>query len=166
MLADDQKRWLDTLPGTDTIEIVPYTPQAKEVFQQQQAEIQSILGADAVELHKGATAWGISGQGDVDIYVPVSISQFDSELDKLRGALGEPASVYPHTRVRWNRTVAGMKVEIQLVNQDAEFYRNNVAFWDYLETHPTALAEYERVKAEAAGTSTREYYTRKVLFIN
>jgi GrpB-like predicted nucleotidyltransferase (UPF0157 family) len=116
-------------------------------------------------LHKGATAWGISGKGDVDIYIPVAVEQFDGCFERLRPVLGEPGSHYPHERVRWNRQVDGLEVEIFLVNQDAEFYRNNVAFWDYIEAHPDALAKYSRIKEEAGGTSTREYYTRKAIFI-
>ena len=60
----------------------------------------------------------------------------------------------------------GFEVEIFLVNQEAEFYRNNVLFWNYIETHLEAREAYQRIKEEACGVSTRAYYTRKAEYIS
>lgn len=166
MLAEEQISWLNKLSDKNKVKIVPYNPKFKEIFRQQQTEIQSILGLDVVVLHKGASALGISGKGDVDIYIPIEVENFDSYFGKLKEVLGEPGSHYPLERVRWNRHIDDIEVEIFLVNQDAEFFRDSLKFWNHLETHPDVLDEYRQIKEEAEGTSTREYYTRKVIFIN
>jgi GrpB-like predicted nucleotidyltransferase (UPF0157 family) len=57
-------------------------------------------------------------------------------------------------------------VEIFLVNQYATFCKDSLVFWDYIKSHPETLEEYRKIKEAAEGTSTREYYTRKVEFIN
>jgi hypothetical protein len=30
--------------------------------------------SNAIVLHEGASAWGISGKGDIDIYIPVPVN--------------------------------------------------------------------------------------------
>lgn len=165
MLTEQQIDWLNKLSDTDKVKIVPYNPKITQIFKKQQAELQSILGLDAVVLHQGASAWGISGKGDVDIFIPVGSNNFGIYFEKMKLTLGEPGS-RDNERIRWNRQVEDIKVEIFLVNQDMDSYRDNITFWDYIETHPDVLEEYRKIKEEAEGTSTREYYTRKVNFIN
>ena len=165
MLSQEQQAWLNKLSDTDAVRIAPYDPRAREVFQQQAAALREVLGAEAVILHKGASAWGISGKGDVDIYIPVAAEQFDATVEQLKPLLGEPASRYPLRRVRWRRLAHDIEVEIFVANQSAAFYQDSLLFWGHVETHPATLAAYEQVKAEAAGLSTRAYYTRKAIFI-
>jgi GrpB-like predicted nucleotidyltransferase (UPF0157 family) len=62
--------------------------------------------------------------------------------------------------------VSSIEVEIFLVNQDAASWKDSLVFWDYIKSHPETLEEYRKIKEEAEGTSTREYYTRKTEFIN
>lgn len=166
MLSQQQKNWLNKLSDTNKVKIVPYDPKVKDVFKEQKKEIQTILGEDATVLHEGASAWGISGKGDVDIYIPVPVDKFDYSFEKLKEALGEPGSYYHHERVRWNRESQNLEIEIFLVNQDAAFWKNSLIFWGYLKSHSETLEEYTKIKEAAEGTSTREYYTRKTLFIN
>jgi GrpB-like predicted nucleotidyltransferase (UPF0157 family) len=166
MLTKQQKDWLNHLSDTHKVEIVPYDPRVKKIFQQIKAELEQVLDGDSVILHKGASAWGISGKGDVDIYIPVPVEQFNNYFKRLKTLLGEPGSYYDKERVRWNKQSDDIEVEIFLVNKDAEFYKDSELFWDYIETHPGVLEEYRKIKEEAEGTSTREYYTRKVIFIN
>lgn len=166
MLTEQQKDWLNHLSDSHKVRIIPYDPRVKEIFKQQREEILTILGTDTVVLHKGASAWGISGKGDVDIYIPVSLQQFSNYFERLKKSLGEPGSFYQNERVRWNKKVENIEVEVFLVNQDADFWKESILFWNYMETHPDALEEYGKIKEEAEGTSTREYYTRKLMFIN
>lgn len=166
MLTKQQKNWLNKLSNSNKVKIVPYDPRVKNIFKQQKAELQKILGDSAVVLHKGASAWGISGKGDVDIYIPIEVENFDSCYGKLKEVLSEPGSYYPLERVRWNRHINDIEVEIFLVNKEAEFYKDSELFWDYIETHPDVLEEYRIIKERAEDTSTREYYTEKVIFIN
>src|SRR3990167_6273410 len=102
MLTKQQENWLNHLSDTNKVKIIPYNPRVKEVFKQQRAELQKVLVEDAQILHKGASAWEISGKGDVDIYIPIEVENFDNYFDRLKQMLGEPGSHYHHERVRWN----------------------------------------------------------------
>lgn len=166
MLSEDQKKWLNHLSDTNKVKIIPYDLRVKVIFQQQKSELENILGNDVEILHKGASAWGISGKGDVDIYIPVSVEVFDEYFERLKQVLGEPGSYYHNERVRWNRHIDNVEIEIFLVNHDAQFYKKNMLFWNYIETHPDVLEAYRKIKEEANNTTTKEYYTRKVIFIN
>lgn len=166
MLSQKQKDWLNHLSDTNKVKIIPYDPKVKDVFQKEKKEIQSILGENVNVIHEGASAWGISGKGDLDIYIPVSSKEFEGAFEKLKTSLGEPGSFYQSERVRWNKESDGIETEIFLVNQEAQFWKESLIFWDYLKSHPEALEEYRKIKEKAKGTSTREYYTRKTEFIN
>lgn len=166
MLSQKQKDWLNHLSDTNKVKVIPYDPKVKEIFIKQKKEIQDILGENSVVLHEGASAWGISGKGDIDIYIPVPVTEFNDTFEKLKASLGEPGSFYQDERVRWNRELENTEVEIFLVNQDATFWKDSIIFWDYIKSHPKTLEEYKVIKEKAEGTSTREYYTRKTEFIN
>lgn len=166
MLSQKQKDWLNKLSDTKKVVIIPYDPKVKKIFEKQKKEIQDLLGPESTVLHEGASAWGISGKGDVDIYVPVPVNNFKDTFEKLKHSLGEPGSYYPDERVRWNKEMADVEIEIFLVNQDADFWKDSLVFWEYIKSHPETLEEYRKLKEEAAGTSTREYYARKTEFIN
>lgn len=163
MLSLEQQTWLNKLSDTKKVEILPYDQNSPEIFDRQKSILEKILGSHVDILHKGASSWQISGKGDIDIYIPVAENQFDDYFILMKAALGEPGSYYSNERVRWNKE--NDKVEIFLVNQDTRFWRESLLFWDYIETHPEVLGEYEKIKAEADGLSVRDYYTRKALFI-
>lgn len=166
MLSKKQKDWLNHLSDTNKVKIVAYDPRVKEIFEKEKKELQNILGSNAIVLHEGASAWGISGKGDIDIYIPVPVTEFNISFEKLKASLGEPGSFYQDERVRWNKEVNSTEVEIFLVNLDATFWKDSLVFWDYIKSHPETLEEYRKIKEAAEGTSTREYYTRKTEFIN
>ncbi len=166
MLTDADITWLNHLSDDNQVQIVPYNPKSKEIFQIQKAELQNILGQGFDVLHRGATSMGISGKGDIDIYIPVSAEQFNETLDVLKEHLGEPGSHYPLERVRWNRLVDNFDVEVFLINEQAEGWLKSEKFENYLKTHAEALEAYRKLKEESAGLSTRAYYRRKIEFMN
>lgn len=166
MLSSKQKHWLAQLSDTDKVKIVPYNPKTKDVFKKQERLIQSALGKESVVLHEGASAWGISGKGDVDIYIPVKVKSFNKVYEKLRSLLGDPGSYYQDERVRWNKVDDAIDVEIFLVNKEADFWKESIIFWDYIKSHHEALEKYRELKEKANGSSTRKYYTKKIEFYN
>ncbi len=166
MLSQKDIDWLNHLSDTNQVKIVPYNPKVKDIFANQKVEIEKILGQNVSVHHRGATSLGISGKGDIDIYIPVSSEEFDKYLDILKKHLGEPGSHYHHERVRWNKESEGFEIEIFLMNESHQDWLKGVAFEDYLLNHPEDLEKYRKLKEEAGGVSTREYYRRKIEFIN
>ena len=166
MLTPEQEKWLAQLSDTDRIKIIPFDVTAEEKFQVIKARIRAALGSDTTVEHHGATNLGISGQDEIDVYIPVSPTGFDSTVASLKALFGEPRSYYPAKRARFVTEEAGKHIDIFPINQESSDWKNLVQFETYLLEHPEKLDEYRELKESGNGLSVREYYRRKTLFIN
>lgn len=164
MLTAEQENWVSHLDNKK-VKIVPYNPKTKLVFQKIKTEIQKNLGKVDVK-HRGATSFGISGQGEIDLYIPVPKNLFDKYLEKLIAFLGKPGSVYSLERARFVKFIENIKIEIFLINKETDNWKNSVKFENYLKKHPEFLKKYEKLKEQGNGLSTQKYYRRKIEFIN
>lgn len=166
MLTEADINWLKRLSNSNKVKIVPYNPKVKKVFEKQKKEILDILGTSVQVLHLGATSMGISGQGEIDLAISVSLDRFGEFIEKLKKVYGEPASFSPNNRVRFNHKIDDINIEIVIVNQNSEGWRKNLAFDKYLKTHPEELESYRKLKEDSNGMGIKEYYRRKMEFIN
>ena len=165
MLTPEQQKWLNHLSDTKTIAIVPYNPKTKDAFKIIKAQLISILG-NVIISHRGSTAMKISGQGEIDLYIPVSKNIFDDCVAKLSKHFGEPGSLYEFKRARFIKYIDNIKIEIFVINKNDSGWKNGIQFEKYLKTYPKALEEYEKIKNKLNGASIRQYYTSKTIFIN
>lgn len=165
MLTAEQDKWLAHLSDTATISIVPFDPTAEEKFQKVRALIQEALGDDIVVEHHGATSLGISGQDEIDIYLPTAEKQFDTLVEALKPLFHEPKSLYPLKRARFAATVDGKHIDIFPINEESDDWKNLVQFEARLRAQPEKLEAYRKLKESGQGLSVREYYRRKILFI-
>lgn len=166
MLTQDQEKWVNHLSNDSKIKIVPFDPTAQEKFEKIKIAIHSKLGESVTVEHHGATSLGISGQDEIDIYVPVLAHHFDEILERLKGLFGEPRSNYALERARFVTSEAGKHIDVFVVNQEHHSWLDALKFENYLRVHPKALEEYRKLKESGHGLSTREYYRRKIEFIN
>lgn len=166
MLTEAEIKWLNRLSNSKKVRIVPYNPNVKKVFEKQRKEILGILGKKIEVLHLGATGFGISGLGEIDLVIPASLDQFDEFIEKLKKIYGEPKSFSLQNRVRFNNKKDGIDIEIVMVNEDSEGWKRNITFDSYMKTHPEALKAYKELKETNNGKGMREYYQRKMEFIN
>ncbi len=166
MITPEQQKWIDHLRDDDQITIKPYDPNSVEKFGRVRDKIQSALGESVRVEHRGATSLGISGQDEIDIYVPVPTDRFDSLLSPLEDIFGKPRSVYPLERARFVTEEGGKHIDVFLINDTSAGWINGVKFEEYLKTHPEALEAYRKLKESGNGLSTHEYYRRKIEFIN
>ncbi|MCX6779273.1 MAG: GrpB family protein [Candidatus Magasanikbacteria bacterium] len=165
MLTSEQKKWLDHLSDTKKISVVPYDSKIKEVFKMIKAELIKILGKVRIS-HRGSTFLKISGQGEIDLYIPVNKKDFNVFIVKLSNYLGEPGSLYEFKRARFVKYLDGIKIEIFVINRNDSGWKNSIKFEKHLKNNPKALQEYEKLKIKANGLSVKEYYTLKTIFIN
>jgi len=165
MITKEQQIWLDHLSDTDKISIIPYNPETKRVFKRIKNDLIKVLGKTRIS-HRGSTNLKISGQGEIDLYIPTAKKQFNIQLEKLINYLGEPGSLYPLKRVRFFRYIDDIKIELFLINKNDSGWKESVVFEKYLKHNRKALLEYEKIKLECNGCSVREYYTKKTAFIN
>ncbi len=165
MITPAQQIWLDHLNDSDSVRVIPYDPRVKPVFKQIKADLITILGNVPVR-HKGSSALKISGQGEIDLYLPVATNNFNNYLNKLKTHLGEPGSVYDLRRVRFVKYINDIKIEIFIINKNSVDWKNSIKFEKYLKNNRDALMAYEKLKTDNAGQSTKKYYTKKIEFIN
>lgn len=166
MLSLEQEKWIEHLSDTDTISIIPFDVTAAEKFERVRARIQEALGEHVRVEHHGATRLGISGQDEIDVYLPVSPARFDALVESLKPLFGEPRSFYPLKRARFVTEEDGKHIDIFPVNEESDDWINLVAFETILRGNPAMLEAYKILKESGNGLSTREYYRRKLEFIN
>lgn len=117
--------------------------------------------------HIGATAIpGAYTKGDVDVLLRVDAPDFLPAVEALRQhfAINQPEN--------WTEGFASFADErsyafplgVQLVAKASE-YDFFVFLVDYFTAHPDALAEYDRVKREAAPLGVEEYRRAKERFL-
>ena len=166
MTTEEQEKWLNHLSDTDSVTIIPFDPTSNEKFEIVKAKIQSRLGVTISVEHHGATNLRISGQDEIDIYVPVSPENFTILFGDLVKLLSEPRSHYPQQRARFVTIEGNKHIDIFLINQEHANWINLVKFEKYLLEHPDTLNAYKNLKESCNGLSTRKYYRKKTEFIN
>lgn len=166
MITPEQEKWLAHLSITNATVILPYDSDAPRKFELIKNRVEGILGIGIRVLHKGASSLNISGQGELDVYVPVSPEDFNSTFALLEKEFGTPRSHYPLDRACFVLSVEGTKTELFIINKEGRGWIDSEIFEEYLKTHPEALADYQKLKEQGAGLSTQEYYRRKIEFIN
>jgi GrpB-like predicted nucleotidyltransferase (UPF0157 family) len=166
MLTPDQENWINHLSDQDQVRIYPFDPTTPQKFEAVKQRIQAVLGPDVNVIHRGATSLGISGQDEIDIYVPVPESRFEPLIVTLSAAFGSPRSHYPGDRARFVVYEQEKHVDIFLSVETCTSWLTSIKFENYIRTHPQALEAYRLLKEAGHGLSTREYYRRKTEFIN
>ena len=162
MLSSDNISWLKRLSNQERIQIVPYNPRTKTIFDVERKYIRSILGNRVRIVHRGATSLKISGQVAVVFNIPFSLKDFDPYLSKLITVYGKPGSLYPTERAKFNIVRSSIPVEIILINTATDAWTKGLAFEHYLKSHPKELNAYRDLKEKCDGVDLREYYTKKL----
>jgi GrpB-like predicted nucleotidyltransferase (UPF0157 family) len=165
MITKDQQKWLNHLSETDRVVIKKFDPKSSEIFEEVKKKIIKALGKVKV-FHRGASYLKISGQDEIDIYVPVVPNDFDITVAKMSSTFGEPRSNYPLVRARFHLDGYGKNIDVFVINEKDAGWINSEIFTNWLLTHKETLEKYKKLKEEGVGLSTREYYTIKTGFIN
>lgn len=84
MLNKDVEAWLNTLSADKIITILPFDTTAEEKYQILKLRIQTVLGTHIPVVHRGATSLHISGQDEIDVYIPSHPDDFDDLFEDLK----------------------------------------------------------------------------------
>jgi GrpB-like predicted nucleotidyltransferase (UPF0157 family) len=148
MISKEQEIWLAHLNDNDSIKIYPADPKAGEKFEKIKKQIQSLLGDGIEVIHKGATSLGISGQGELDIYIPVLDKNFNIIVDSVKKIFGNPRSLYILERARFVTLVDNTKAEIFVINEKCDGWLSSCKFEKCLKEDPKILQAYKKLKEE------------------
>ncbi|MEX1063742.1 MAG: GrpB family protein [Candidatus Paceibacterota bacterium] len=166
MLSKEQEKWVNHLSNDSKIRIVPFDPTSQERFERLESKIRLKLGGSVRVEHHGASSLGISGQDEIDVYLPVPPSHFDELVAMMTELFGEPRSCYPLERVRFKTYEDEKRIDLFVINEESSGWLNGLRFEEHLKSHPKALEEYRELKESCDGLGTQEYYRRKIEFIN
>lgn len=164
MLTREQEEWVNSLSDRQ-ISIVPYDPRTERLFKSVEKKIHGILGVDVAIEHCGASSLGISGQDEIDISIVTTRDRFADYVSRLDGRLGTVASWY-EDRVRFKLKEDGKKIDLKVIDKDHGSYRESKMFEEHLRTHLGDLERYRILKEHCNGMTVKEYYRRKIEFIN
>ncbi len=79
---------------------------------------------------------------------------------------GKPGSNYPLVRARFRIPDYQKHIDVFVINKKDKGWIDSEILTKYLRTHKKTLDEYKKLKEDGDGLSTKEYYTRKIIFIN
>ena len=166
MLTLEQEKWIAHLSNKDKISIIPFDPTSEEKFQQVKKKIQSALGKEVPVEHHGATSLGISGQDEIDIYIPIALTKFNSLVELLKSIFGDPRSLYQLERARFVTEEGNKHIDVFLINKEHDGWKNTLRFEKHLKSNPLDLQKYKQLKENGDGLSVQAYYRKKIEFIN
>ena len=105
MLNPNQQNFIDR-QSDNIIKVLPFDLKANEKFEEIKKQIQFILGNVEV-LHRGSTGLEITGQPEIDVYIPVLAEEILELATELEKVWGKPKSVYPDERTKFIRYIDG-----------------------------------------------------------
>ena len=142
--------------------IKPYDPKSKQIAVEYIALLKNLLKEfDVKILHRGSTAFGIAGKGDVEIGIFPSKEDWKLVVSKLRERFGELGNIEDEY-ARFNDEKGGFEIEIIL--QKGETAKIDIALTNYLHGSPELLKTYEEIKKKYS-YSKREYQIQKDKFL-
>jgi len=147
---------------TTPVKIRPFNPRSKVIANALIAKLQKLFNKQKVEIiHRGSTAFGIAGKGDIELGVYPTTKDWDSVrilLEKEFGFAGHAEKDY----LRFNTKVDDFEIEIIMMTGEVE--KIDKALTNYLIARPHLLEEYEKLKYTYA-FSKREYQREKDQFL-
>jgi GrpB-like predicted nucleotidyltransferase (UPF0157 family) len=147
---------------TDPVSIKPFDPRSRTIAAECLVKLRDLFtGLDTELSHRGSTAFGISGKGDVEIGVYPSEETWAEVLQRLEGVYGEAGNIEKNY-VRFNDARGDYEIEIIVLRGYEAKVDKRLA--EYLKEHPELLKDYEDVKKKYA-YSKREYQRAKDRFL-
>lgn len=112
----------------------------------------------------GASALGIAGQSDIDIYICCPTEDFGKYVPKLKQVFGE--NKYGISIIKWELAREGFHVELYLTDPTMQSMQEHIKVFDILKGDQNLRKEYESIKLSADGFSLRRYRELKYEFFN
>lgn len=162
MPTKDELDFLNKIPTDKKVYIYPFDPKVVGVAKNLIRSINNLY-PDLEVKHMGASALGISGQREVDIYVFSDPNDFNRFLLGLTKLFGEPLHKH-ETFCEWKFKRDGFDIEFYLTAKDSETMQKQIAVFEILKNNKDLLKEYEKLKEKLNGKSFREYQKRKYEF--
>ncbi len=163
MITKAESDYLNKIPEAKKAKLAPYDPAVRVVAEKIKVKAQRATGLEV--LFMGASALGIFGQNDIDLYVLCEPTLFEEMKSKMILAFGQPVSTSPGS-IKWAFIQAGFDVELYLTNPHSAPMRRQIKVFSIIKNAPSLQKEYESIKLGSVGVTFREYQRRKYEFYN
>ena len=154
------------MPPEAPVVIVPYDAAWPQQFDAERAALTDVIGAWLVGPieHVGSTAIpGLAAKPVIDIMAGVGSLETSRPAIAVLGSLGYCYFPYRPDIIHWfcKPSPAFRTHHLHLVPYGSPTWNDQIAFRDYLKSHPSTASEYERMKYELAARHRldREAYT-------
>lgn len=164
MLTKDQKRYLEKIPASKRVKIYLFDKKVQKIAENITQSVKKIC-PDLKVVHMGASALGIAGQKDLDIYAFSEPKDFNKYLPGLTKLLGEPKSKH-ETFIEWNFKRSGCSVEFYLTDPNSSTMKQQIKVFEILKNNKKLLTQYEELKKSMNGKYLRLYQRKKYEFFN
>ena len=164
MLTQAQQKYLLTIPKEKTVTIYPFTKELEQAADELIATVQRAV-PDLTVQHLGASALGLSGQGDLDIYTFCDPAAFNVYLPRLIETFGEPEK-RGKTSIKWAFEKNGFPVELYLTDPSSDAMQEQIKTFELLRDNEQLRSEYEALKEKMNGRPFRQYQVAKYEFYN
>lgn len=162
MLTEGQKNYLMKLSperADSIIKIKPFNSSlafiANRIIEKIKKEVST-----ADPRFMGASALGISGQNDIDIYVICSQDLKEGYVLKLGKIFGE------QTKSKWHWFEEGQEVSVYLSDPEDDKFKEQLEIFKIFKNNQQILKDYENLKTSMNGKTYREYQIAKYEFYN
>ncbi len=160
MLTSDEQDYLNGLTETQANRIVHIQPYNRALADTAEAVIQrlqdQIPNTDIQFM--GASALGISGQNDIDIYVLAPTPEHSKYFPVLDLLLGK------QDKHKWHWVENDYEVSVYLADPQTPTQKKQIDVFNTLKKTPGLLKEYEQLKSSMDGKTYKEYQTVKYEF--
>lgn len=148
--------------STSPVSIKPFDPKSKRIASEYIKKLEKLLcGLDIKLLHKGSTALGIAGKGEVEIGVYPSDKDWSKVLDGLKNHYGKIGNLRKNY-ARFNDVFNGFEIEV--IVQKGREAEVDIKLTKFLKERPDLLKEFVKIKKKYA-YSKREYQIQKDKFL-
>ena len=160
MLTKDEKDYLAKIPTSKKVPVQSFSSKAKKTGNLIISKIKKKLPELDI-LFIGATALGIAGQNDIDIYVLSNPKDFSKYLPVIKKLFGKPKNIHK-AFVEWEFTENGYPIELYLTEPP----ERQIKVYKILKSNKKLLKEYEDLKLKFEGKRSRDYQKVKYEFYN
>lgn len=162
MLTEGQQNYLlklDPERANTPVFVNTFDPRTKVIAKEIMGKIKNEI-PDADIRFMGASALGISGQNDVDIYIICPHDIKENYLFKLKPVFGE------QIKNKWQWEEEEIEVSVYLSDPTDQKFQEQLDIFDLLKNDHKILQEYEKLKEQMNGKSYKEYQVAKYEFYN
>lgn len=137
------------------LNLVPYQPGWVDLYEKEAGLLRRALGEKLLRIeHIGSTSIGIPAKPIIDIMVAVASIEQAMELIPTVEVLGyifRPHDILPERKFFVRESTPEIRTHhLNLTAMGSNFWKNHLAFRDYLRKHPDMAAEYVELKQRLA----------------